>query len=273
MRTPRMMLSRPRPRNPGHSGVLTRATGVAVGASIGLPAVAPAKAGFTALVDAAVDEAGTGVAAAVDSVPAGAGAGTAAAGSAGAGAGAGGLGSSRSCARSRSSGVGVHRQAKSFPKLPVNPPVRTSAQKPAAATIVTAIVTRRTGSLSRRVATAQITNAMPTSGIARMGYSIPIAPPAIDFSRSGLVARIDRTTSASAITRSIHAARLKNVHHTNTSSAPRTLPSTPTIIRSGEMIGRTNLTNSTMTRRASPGHSRSGRRVDAVSDAELDMAM
>ncbi len=63
-----------------------------------------------------------------------------------AGGGAGVAGTSVGCvsaASSRSSAVGVQRHARSFSKLPVNPPVLTSVQKPEASTIAATSVAHR----------------------------------------------------------------------------------------------------------------------------------
>ena len=131
----------------------------------------------------------------------------------GADAGGAGGGSSRSMASMRSSGVGDHRQAKSWSKSLVKPPVRTRVQTPQASRMVAAMVSRRVRSGRRRVATAQATKARPRTGSARTGNRKPIAPVRIDLSTRWYVAKSATTIRARAPRRSDQGARLKKSHH------------------------------------------------------------
>src|SRR5205823_13430206 len=85
-----------------------------------------------------------------------------------AGAGAAAGGSLAAWARRRSSGVFVHRQWRSETPAPVIPPVRTSVKTPEASTMLTTIDARRGPLESRRLATAQATNARLKTGIPKM---------------------------------------------------------------------------------------------------------
>src|SRR6185369_809717 len=89
-------------------------------------------------------------------------------------------GGSSFLARSCSSAVLDQRQAKSWWKSLVKPPVRTRAQGRHASRIVAAIDTRRVRSGRLRVATAQATKASTRVGTARTGNRNPIAPVRID---------------------------------------------------------------------------------------------
>ena len=77
---------------------------------------------------------------------------------------------------------------------------------------------RRTAERHGRLTTAQSRNARQRPGTASSGNSMPIAPVASDTSRNDEVAASDANITTIAATRSNHAARLKNSHH---STSPR----------------------------------------------------
>jgi hypothetical protein len=162
------------------------------------------------------------------------------------------------CSMSRCSGVFVHRQCKSLWKLAVKPPVRTSVHPPHASRMVATIVTRRSPSGSRRVATAHATKARPRTGIANMGNNIPMAPVAIETSTMRLVANSATIIRPTAPKRSDQAARLKNNHHRTTANPATGPASTPTNMASGMTTGTTYRSSNCSTTMTTPGHSRSG---------------
>src|SRR5262249_3278981 len=143
------------------------------------------------------------------------------------GGGGGGGGSLRDCATSRSSALAVHRQCKSCLKLLSKPPVRISAGDAAASTIAAAMVARRTPSESPRVPTAPATKEAHKTGSASMGNRNPIAPPAIDLSIMREAPNIAATIRTGAVSRSSHAARLKNSHHRISNGVHASEPNRP----------------------------------------------
>src|SRR6266568_4907455 len=116
-----------------------------------------------------------------------------------------------------------------------------------------------------RLATALATNAGATiGGSAYSANIIPIMPPTIDLSSSGLMAKNPTTTTASGRRRSSHGARLKNSHQITMAAAQASEPNKPITAASGLSTGTMKRSTSSRTAAATPGHSRSGFRDDGA---------
>src|SRR5262245_25701370 len=114
----------------------------------------------------------------------------------------------------RCSGVGVHRQCKSEAPLPVMTPARTTGEVPQPKRMPRAINARRGPVERRRLATADMTRARVTIGIAKIKSRTPMPAVATDRSTTRDVPNTPATIRTRALRRSDQGALLKNNHQT-----------------------------------------------------------